>query len=360
MTDFDTKSDPFSQLDTLDKHKIFEAICAQPNQLLGNYADSMAEDIVADTYARDGRDIRNIVLAGMGGSALAGEIARNWLASRLSLPFEVVRQADLPAYVDDHSLVFISSASGNTAETLAALGDAARRDANIIIMTSGGELPEIAEMKHYRILHIPPVTQPRFGVFSDLRALACVLQDLELSGGIDLRRELEDVANWLNAEKFALTPEAQGDNIAKTIALQLRDQPVIVYGTPLTAAAAYKWKIDINENAKQLAWSNVYSELNHNEFQGWIFPAEKHFAAVQLVGHFDSEAIQKRVRITTEMLGEHGFEPILPAPRGETPLQQLLYFVLLGDFVSAYLGILNGIDPTPVDMVEDFKKRLEQ
>ncbi len=346
----------FENLAELDKHKIFDAIAEQPNHLQLNSADGMYDDL----SKQDGDGIHNLVFAGMGGSALAANILKNWLYERIQIPFEVVRGSNVPGYVNNHTLVVISSYSGNTEETLSALEDARKRNANIVILSAGGELLKIAERENYPLLKLPHVSQPRLSVFAGLKALACMLEDLNLAGSTDLRRELEDVGNWLNEAKFAFSPDNNSDNPAQMVAKQLVGKPVVIYGTPATGSAAYKWKIDINENAKQLAWYNVYSELNHNEFQGWNFPKHKNLAVVQLASSFDSPMIRKRVEVTTKLLANHDFSSMLIDAQGTTPLQQLLYLVLYGDYVSAYLGILNGIDPTPVDMVEELKKELNE
>lgn len=345
----------FSKLTNLDKHHIFDSIDTQPDQLRLNFADSMRDDVVESM----GQGIDNVVMAGMGGSALAGNILRNWLYSRLSVPFEVVRGYDVPSYVNEHSLVIISSHSGNTEESLSALDKAIKLNAQIVIMSAGGKLVELAEEKNLLLLKLPADGQPRLNVFASLRALACLLGDLGLAGELDLRRELQDVADWLDIQKSTMNLDS-GDtnNLARQIASKLTDQSVLIYAGPALGSAAYKWKININENAKQLAFYNTYSELNHNEYQGWLFPKDKHLAMVQLQSSFDNERIQKRMGLTSELLAPHGFAPVVVDAVGDTPLQQLLYTILLGDYTSAYLGILNGIDPTPVALVEQLKKKL--
>lgn len=345
----------YSKLTELDKNHIFDSIDGQPGQLRLNFADSMRDDVVESM----GQGIRNVMMAGMGGSALAGNILRNWLFGRLSVPFEVVRGYDVPSYVDEHSLIIISSHSGNTEESLSALDKALKLNAQVVIMSAGGKLVEIAEQKNLLLLQLPADGQPRLNVFAGLRALACLLGDLGLAGELDLRRELQDVADWLDVQKSTMSLDNDNDdNLARQIAGKLHGQPVLIYAGPALGSAAYKWKIDINENAKQLAFYNTYSELNHNEYQGWLFPKDKHLATVQLQSSFDNERIQKRMELTRELLAPHGFDPVLVDAVGDTPLQQLLYTILLGDHVSAYLGILNGIDPTPVELVEALKKKL--
>ncbi|MCC7543675.1 bifunctional phosphoglucose/phosphomannose isomerase [bacterium] len=338
-----------------DKHNILGAVDAQPAHLRLNFADSMDQDITPSW----GQGLQHIALAGMGGSALAADMARNWLASRLKVPFEIVRGYNLPEYVEAHSLVILSSYSGNTEETLAAYEDAKKRSARIVVMTAGGELLKRAEEAGHMLLKLPEVSQPRLSVFAGLKALACLLEDAGLTEGTDLRRELLDVADWLDIQKSQFNQDdVDGKNLALDIAEQLVGKPVVIYGGMALRSAIYKWKIDINENAKQQAWCNAFPELNHNEMQGWLFSSEKTVTGVVLRSSLEHERILKRIDVMAEVLKGHGYEPIVVEAQGTTPLQQLLWTILLGDYMSSYLGMMNEIDPTPVELVEVFKKKL--
>lgn len=343
-------------LKTLDKHHIFDAIDAQPDQLRLSFAEGMHDVLSQDI----GKGINSVVVAGMGGSALVGVIAKNWLNSRMLVPLEVVRGYELPGYVGINTLVIVSSASGNTEEALSCFKDASRKNAQVITLSSGGLLNAEAEEHTLLDIELQHYSQPRLGVFADLKAFACIAQDLGLVQG-DLRRELEDVASWLDTQKSQWNLDASDDskdNMARSIAKNLHGKPALIYAGPSLAAAAYKWKIDINENSKQMANCNVLPELNHNEMQGWIFPETKHAQVIELQSSLDGDRIQKRFVVMRQVLAKHGYEPIKVEVVGNTLIQQLLSTILLGDYVSAYLGILNGIDPSPVKIVEQFKKDL--
>lgn len=345
----------FSKLNELDNHKVFDAIDAQPDQLRQNYADSMRDDVVESM----GQGIDNVVMAGMGGSALAGNVLRNWLYARLSVPFEVVRGYSLPSYVNEHSLVIVCSQSGNTEETIATLEMADKLNAQIVVIAGGGKLVERAREKNYTLIEISKGEQPRFNVFAELKALACLLGDMNLAGELDLRRELIDAANWLDVQKSAFSLDNDYEsNQACQIASQLHDKVALYYAGPALGSVAYKWKINTNENAKQMAFYNTYSELNHNELQGWVFPKDKNIAVVQLQSSLDNPRIAQRMAVMAEMHKANGFTPINVEARGETALQQLLYSIMLSDYATCYLGILNGIDPGTSDLVEAFKKKL--
>ena len=345
-----------SKIQELDKHKIFEMIGAQPDQLRRNYADTMRDDITAE----EGVGISSIVLAGMGGSALAANIIKNWLFDNLVVPFEVVRGYNLPDYISPDTLVVISSHSGNTEEALACYQQAVGEGARIVIMTAGGKLLELARKHNHMVLELPDGFQPRMAVMAGFKALACLFEDMRLVSTTDLRGQLINVADFLDKVKFAMSPDNQADdNIAMNIAEQVAGKIAVVYAASMLGSAAYKWKININENGKQLAFYNTYPELNHNEFQGWMFPKDKDLVSIQLESSLEAEQMQKRMQTTEEILKSHGFTPIKVQAQGSTHIEQLLSTILLGDYVSAYVGILNGIDPTPVELVEKLKKSLK-
>lgn len=340
---------------SLDKHKIFDMIGNQPDQLRRNYADSMRQDVSEE----DGTGIKNVVIAGMGGSALAANIIKNWLYDSLSVPLEVVRGYNLPDYVGPESLVVLSSYSGNTEETIACYEQAIGQSAKIVVMTAGGKLMEFAKAKNHILLDLPADFQPRLAVLAGLKALACLFEDTKVVTTTDLRGQLINVADKLDKVKFAMSPDnSSSTNTAMEIAQSIKDKIAIIYAGSTLGSAAYKWKIDINENGKQLAFYNTYPELNHNEFQGWVFPENKEIVAIQLESKLDSAQMQKRMDVTKKLLGDHGFKPVVVNAQGETKIEQILSTILLGDYVSAYVGILNGIDPTPVEMVEKLKKEL--
>jgi glucose/mannose-6-phosphate isomerase len=152
---------------------------------------------------------------------------------------------------------------------------------------------------------------------------------------------------------------ATKDNYAKQLALEVIGKSVVMYGGPLTYPAAYKWKISFNENAKNVAWVNQYSEFNHNEFLGWTsHPLDKPYCVIDLRSSFEHPQIQKRFELSARLLSGRRPAPQTVTAVGETLLDQLLWLVALGDFVSLYTAILNGLNPTPVDLIEKFKREL--
>jgi glucose/mannose-6-phosphate isomerase len=303
------------------------------------------------------RPVKNIVFAGMGGSSLTAELAKTW--PEISVPFVVSKTYTLPAFVNEDTLVIAASASGNTEETLESLTHAEERGAMIAVIAHGGRLVERAKAAGHLLAQLPDVPQPRYGVFYDYRALVEVLVAAGVSS-VDNIAALESlvgplekaVTNWVQS-----VPAEQ--NYAKQIADQMVGKTPIIYGGPLTYPAAYKWKIDVNENAKNTAWCNALPEFNHNEFIGWSsHPVEKPFAVVDLVSSFEHPRVLKRFELIDRMLSGLRPKAINIQLEGDSIVEQLLYAVLLGDFATLYLGLLNGVNPTPVDLVEKFKKEL--
>ncbi len=304
-------------------------------------------------------NFRNIVYAGMGGSALAGLLSKIWPGYKL--PFEVVRDYHIPKYVSPDTLFVASSYSGNTEETLSCLAEAEKAGARIVVISDGGQLNAEALKKNYPIAKIPASDQPRYAVFYNLRALVTMLERAGLVAEADADSQLKQAAEFLRGEVqnwAAVVPLSK--NPAKQLALELVGKSVVVYAGPLLAPAAYKWKIDINENAKTVAWWNQYPEFNHNEFIGWSsHPFDKPYAVVDLRSSLEHQRIQKRFELSEKLLSGKRPAPHVVQARGEALLEQLLWTVSFGDFVSIYLALLNGVDPAPVDLVEKFKKEME-
>jgi glucose/mannose-6-phosphate isomerase len=301
--------------------------------------------------------IQKVVYAAMGGSALAAVLVHTW--PKLNVPFEVVRDYDLPAYVDQNTLVIAASYSGNTEETLSALGQAEAAGAQIAVIASGGKLQAWAEQKGYVFGLVPKAAQPRYAVFYNLRILLDILSAAGLLA-VDAHAELAKVATFLKTEVQSWLPTVPtATNPAKQLALEALGKSVVIYGGPKMFPAAYKWKISFNENAKQVAWAGQYPEFNHNEFIGWSKqPVDKPYLVIDLRSSLEHPQIQKRFELSARLLSGMRPAPQVVEARGETPLEQLLWTVLFGDFVTLYTGIANGVDPAPVELVEAFKKEL--
>jgi glucose/mannose-6-phosphate isomerase len=307
----------------------------------------------------DGRLITSVLITGMGGSALAALLAKVLFKDELTIPFEVSREYTLPAYVNEHTLVIASSYSGNTEETVAALKAARAKGAQIGVVASGGVLIDSAETHSIAYTRIPSGIQPRMAVMYNLRGLFALLVNF---GVISSRwmTELAGVSDWLQQEsKHWVQSVPTEQNYAKQLALEAVGKTPVFYGTPLTAPLAYKWKISWNENAKNVAFWNQYPEFNHNEFLGWwSHPVEKPFAIFDVVSSLDTARIHQRVELSDRLLSGKRPHATTIELKGDTLLGQLLWGAILADFASIYTAILNGVDPTPVVLIEKLKQEL--
>lgn len=333
-----------------------------PENALGIAAEQYKQAAYVATVEspeHDDRDIKSVVITGMGGSALAALIARVLFAPSLKIPVEIIRDYNLPAYVNANTLVIASSYSGNTEETLSALTQAQQKGSQIGILASGGKLIDIA--KEMNICHVvmPGGVQPRMAMLYNLNGLFDLLAHFEV---IDdgWSQDLDNLADWLKDETAAWLPDIPTENnYAKQLALQTIGKSPVFYGSPLTAPLAYKWKISWNETSKNTAFWNEYSEFNHNEFMGWVsHPIEKPFAVFDIKSSFDSPRILQRFELSDRLLS--GKRPAAQTIqlKGDSLLAQLVWGCILADFASIYTAILNGVDPTPVVLIEKLKQEL--
>lgn len=310
--------------------------------------------------------IKEVIVAGMGGSGLAAKAFK--VAEDLHVPFEIVQDYDLPGRVDSHTLLICSSYSGNTEETLSVFNralsenemESPHQKPMIVVVASGGELLKRAKELGLPHIELPSGYQPRYTFGYQYRALAEIIGSTPIKDGhINL---LEKTADWLKEEAQKLLPAvATSKNPAKKLALELVGGSVVIYSGPLLAPAAYKWKINMNENAKTVAWYNTLPEFNHNEFLGWTsHPVDKPYKVVDLRSNLEHERVQKRFEITEKLLSGRRPAPEVVQAKGDTVLQQLLWTIQLGDFVSLYLALLNGLNPTPVDLIEKLKQALKE
>jgi glucose/mannose-6-phosphate isomerase len=307
----------------------------------------------------DERTIENIVITGMGGSTLAALLLKTLQKERSSVPIEVVRSYSLPAYVGERTLVIASSYSGNTEETVSALDTAVQAGAQIAIITAGGKLAAFAGAHDICHIILPTGFQPRMTTIYGLIALLTILNHFSL-GGEDSIREIKDASEFLKAAATGWSKSVTIDkNYAKQLALLAVGKTPVFYGGEWTAPLAYKWKISWNENAKNVAFWNEYPEFNHNEFMGWTsHPIEKPFVIFDLVSNFEHPQVLKRFAVSDRLLSGRRPKANVVNLDGQSLIVQLIWGCILADFTSIYVAILNGVDPTPVDLIEKLKSEL--
>ncbi|MFA5146267.1 MAG: bifunctional phosphoglucose/phosphomannose isomerase [Candidatus Omnitrophota bacterium] len=305
--------------------------------------------------------INNVVCTGLGGSAIGADLARSYAADDARIPVIVNRNYALPGFVDGHSLVIVSSYSGNTEETLAAYKDARKRNARIAVISSGGELARRAKSDAVPMVSIPGGLQPRCAVGYSFFTTLILLS----KAGIikDQAEDIEDAIAILEdlREKELGSHVPEKKNIAKMTARSLAGLfPVIYGGQDHIDSVVTRWRGQIAENSKTLSSAHLFPEMNHNEIVGWAHPDNilKHSAVVLLRDAGDSPRVSKRIDITRGILSDEGVKVKEVWSRGGGLLARMLSLVYIGDFVSFYLAILNEEDPTPVERITRLKKEL--
>jgi glucose/mannose-6-phosphate isomerase len=304
----------------------------------------------------DASRIRNVVVAAMGGSALAAEFVLDWVGEKLPVPVQISRGYELPGYVGKETLVVASSYSGTTEETLEALAKIKGRGAQIAVITGGGRLAEMALAEGWLSIALPKHAVPRLGALWGVQAWAGLLEALGWVEG--LRGELKGSAERMRVGMVSWAPDRPApENEAKQIAQELVGRPAVIYAGPAMRALALKWKIDLNEGARQLAFWNVVPELNHNEMSSWEHPRDPGLKVVELRSELEHKRVERRFEIMNQLLSNR-FAPIELRAPSEGRLDQMLWMWLLGGYVSTYLGILNQSDPSELPLVTKLKERL--
>ena len=310
---------------------------------------------------KDYANIDKVVILGMGGSVIGGDLVRSLLSSKKKPIIFVNRDYDLPAFVDDKTLVIASSYSGSTEETLSAFSQALQKKCKKLVMTTGGRLKELAEDAGVPVFLIDYVAQPRAAVGYGFMSLIAFLQKLGLIE--DKKAEVEAMIQDLERLLVELEETVPtGSNRAKQLANKLHGKIAVIYGAGIVSEVAHRWKTQINENGKAWAFYETFSELNHNAVVGYQFPQElaSRIYVVMLRCPSLHPRILIRYQITSELLEQSGISHQTIDSRGKNGLSQMMGLIYLGDWVSYYLAILYEVDPTPLKAVDDLKKWLSQ
>ncbi|MBL8061203.1 MAG: bifunctional phosphoglucose/phosphomannose isomerase [Chthonomonas sp.] len=297
-----------------------------------------------------------VVLTGLGGSAAGGDFTKALFDEFGKVSFLVNRDYQLPSFVNRETLVFVTSYSGNTEETLSAYADAMRREAMLIAVTSGGTIGKQAAVDGIPIITIPGGQPPRTALGYMLMPVIYACVELGLLPAQDWGRVIEVLEATVD---LCCKPFEQ--NPAKQIAISLHGRLGVLYGLGnWQGIVANRWKGQLNENSKNLALSGVFPELNHNEILGWVKAKEQgvsQFVGVLLNDGHESPKMKKRFEVTANLVKDVcPFTSIQPL--GETLLEKMLSLALLGDFVSLYLAALNDVDPENIDSINFLKSEL--
>ncbi len=347
--------DNLADIKKIDQKRMYDLIYDFPLQLTAGAQLGVIADLNLESFTPG-----SITLAGMGGSAIGGDLARSYLASELKIPFWICRNYNLPEFVNDKSLIFVTSYSGNTEETLSAYQEAKRRKAKIIAITSGGKLLEECKTFNYPFILLPKGLPPRAALGYSFTPILVTLSRLGLVS--DKIKELEKTSKFLeeNRNEYSLERKS-GENPAKTLAINLFQKiPIIYSSTDYFDAVGYRWKGQLCENSKILAFNNYFPEFNHNELVGWkvLEHIRDRLVVIILQDKEDHPRIQRRMQIVKEIIEKEKVKVIEIKSEGEDLLCRIFSLIQLGDFTSFYLAILNRIDPTPVEVIDYLKNKL--
>jgi glucose/mannose-6-phosphate isomerase len=336
-------SDLQQRLETIDSGDQYGAVVAMPDHLrdaLWRFASAKIDVIEAS----------GLVICGMGGSAIGGDLAIAALGGRPAKPIEVVRRYGVPPWTPPDRAIFCSSYSGDTEEALACYAAAEAVGATRIAATTGGALAAAARRDGVPVIGMPAGLQPRAAIGYTFALAAEVAAQVGVAPAI--RTEIDSSAAHLEAARGQLLEKAAAlaDAVSGSVPL--------IYGSGLTAPVAYRWKCQINENAKLPAFSHELPEMDHNEIVGWEGDAQDAHAAIFLEDQDQHPRERERVELTAELIGAKAREVEMVETEGETRTERLLWAVALGDLLSLELAARGGVDPTPVAVIENLKERL--
>jgi len=327
---------------------------------LANQCTTACWDLSKDIDLPPVDAISNVVVTGLGGSAIGGDLLRVYCNDKCSVPVLVNRGYTMPEFVGRDTLVFAVSYSGNTEETISAYQDARKRGATIIAITTGGKLAEMASGEGVTVIPVPGGISPRsasgFLFIPTLR----IMERLGFLTGI--AEEVENLVSHLKTLYENLKPEVPVEsNPAKQMALKLYNRIPVIWGSSgTTEVVAQRWKGQINENAKAPAYWNAFPELNHNELVGFKCPESllKQVHVVMLRDDRDHPRVQKRMEITKNVISAAVAGITDVRASGGGLLARTYSLIYSGDYSSLYLAILYGIDPGPVEVIDYLKKQL--
>jgi len=349
--------DDLGYISKMDKSNMLDAISQFPEQIKETI------ELVSHTNIPNILKINNIIISGMGASAISGDVVKHLFRDKLDIPIFVNREYDIPKWANKDTLVISQSYSGNTEETLSAFKQAHQKRCKIICITSGGKLQEYCEKREIPLIKIPSGFQPRaataYILFSSLLAFKKIgLLDENIDSEIE---ETIQTTDELRRSINKSVPEK--DNVSKQIAKNIFNTIPQVYGWGVYTPIAARWCTQFNENSKIIARYDVVSECNHNDIVGWSMNPEvsKKFSCI-LFRDEENESVymSKRLDFMKHLLEGSASKVIEIKTQGKKRLAKMMYAMYLGDFVSCYLAILRNIDPTPVDAIIELKKALAE
>jgi glucose/mannose-6-phosphate isomerase len=348
--------DDITTIEKIDKSNMRKLLYDFPSQV-EKVSQLMESVAIPSEYG----EVGNIVITGMGGSGVGGNLLKGLLRDRIKIPLEVNKSYTLSNWVDSKTLLICVSYSGNTEEALSAYEVGKTRGSKMIVISSGGELAKLAKKDKFPLVlvpesNIPPRTALGYLFFSQV----FILKKLGLVNIKD--KEITETIQVLKSLREEIAPEkVKTDNTAKRLAGAIYDTIPLVYATSdYFEGVAMRWKTQINENSKNPVYSVCFPELDHNEIMGWEGAKEliDRFSLVILRDKEETERMAKRIDITSSLIKGKAAKVLDVYSRGKKLLSRMLSLVYIGDYVSFYLAIFNGMDPTTIESIANLKKEM--
>jgi len=320
--------------------------------LVQNFTNQLKEaKAIADKAIISQSDnIRNIVITGLGGSGIGGTIIAELVADSCAVPVLVTKDYFLPAYIGEHTLLIICSYSGNTEETINAMQQAIAKKAQIVCITSGGKILAAAKQQQFDFIEIPGGQPPRSCIGY---ALVQLIKVLSIKGFADkqLFSDLDKAIALLDEENENIKAEAQA------VAQKLVNKIPVLYSLGTCEGTVVRFRQQINENSKMLCWHHTFPEMNHNELVGWTTKNDS-LAVVTFHTSFDYERTKKRYEVCRPIFEKLSSGVTDITAKGESRLEQFLYLINIGDWISCYIADIKGIDPVEVNIIDHLKGEL--
>ena len=335
----------------LDSVGMFDLAAALPEQVAAAAAQGAQLETLPDHDA-----IEHVVVLGMGGSGIAGDVVQAIAAPFMAVPVTVVKGYEAPSFVNEGTLCFAVSFSGNTEETIEAAQAAAAAGARMVVLSNGGQLADLAAAWDAPHVQLPEIPMPRAGIGAVGIPPLLVLERVGLFPGA--AQYVADAVEQLQRRRDQLIVDGSS---AHRLAEQIGRTIPITYGADIGEVAAYRFKCQVNENAKSPAFSGALPEMCHNEICGWGQHGDvtrQLMTVVRFRHDFEHPQVARRFDLTADVLDEVVHAVADVRAEGEGALAQLFDLVLQGDFVSLHLAALAGVDPGPIPVLEDLKAAL--
>lgn len=331
-----------------------------PDNQFGVLKDSYTQveygwNIKFDLSSIDIEKIKNIIVTGLGGSAIGGELLQSYFRTELKFPYQVNRNYELPLFANEETLVIASSYSGNTEETISALNDAIVRKCQIICVTTGGKIETIARENRIPVGILKKGFQPRFALWINFFSLVNIFNSLKFVP--EQNEFVKEVIALLKKKGLEYSSES---NEALTLAESLLGFIPLLYSvSDFTSVVGTRWRGQLNENSKQHAFSNSYPELNHNEIIGWEgYKPAMNFKIINILDNEYHPQVKKRFEITNQVIKKAGADVINIQSKEKNYKMRLVDMIYLGDWLTYYYALMRGFDPTTIDNINYLKANL--